>query len=52
MTPGRRTSFLKQLQSDLNIPAYVDLTNIEVLRAEVMSERDKVIRKVLDDPIE
>jgi hypothetical protein len=52
MTPGRRISFLKQLQSNLNLPAYVDLTNIEVLRAEVMSERDKVIRKVLDDPIE
>lgn len=52
MTTDRRTLYLKQLQKDLNLPSNIDLTNLEVLRAQVMAERDNVIRKVLDDPIE
>ena len=52
MTPDRRGGYLIQLHDDLDLPADVDLTKIEVLRSEVLTERDRVVRAVLDDVME
>lgn len=50
--PGRRARYLQSVQQQLDLPNDVDLTDTEVLRANVLSERDQVIREVLDRPME
>jgi hypothetical protein len=47
----RRRSYLQQVQQNLHLQPNSDLTNIEILRAEVLAARDEVIRGVLAEPI-
>ena len=49
--PTRRAN-LQKLHDNLDLPNDVDLSDILVLQAQVLSARDQVIREVLDSPME
>lgn len=45
---ARRERYLREVQADLGLPDDVDLVDVEALRAALLSERDRVIKEVLD----
>jgi hypothetical protein len=50
--PTRRSQYLQEVHDDLDLPDDVDLADTTVLRARALSERDQVIREVLDSTME
>ncbi len=52
MEPNQRARYLQEVHDDLDLPDDVSLADIGVLRVNVPTERDKVIREVLDSAME